>query len=217
MSNVEKCLHLLHGVRVAAKGCLPRDRQLGVLHVCCGVASFDANALREDGVVKQAAHAADFHFGGAAVAPNALLRLPVDAAESALIVVPLYPDIAILAPFRTPRVLDEPVLAACVLAVALREHRVAQHRIPCAVVEDAAVIIEPVVRIHGHHNGALLDKRTHQRLCLVAGQGMPATDADAALARQCLSRCRGLASLRLAEVGHVGLQRDAVVPHEGIG
>mmetsp|Transcript_87390 Transcript_87390/g.222615 ORF Transcript_87390/g.222615 Transcript_87390/m.222615 type:complete len:240 (+) Transcript_87390:526-1245(+) len=84
-----------------------------------------------------------------------------------------------------------------------------------AAVEDARLVVEPAVAVHGHDHRALLDHRLHQRLGAVARQLVPAADAHAGAG---LPEASGL--MALAGPGcvlEVALQRDAVVAHPGVG
>mmetsp|Transcript_89777 Transcript_89777/g.234150 ORF Transcript_89777/g.234150 Transcript_89777/m.234150 type:complete len:449 (-) Transcript_89777:10-1356(-) len=179
-------------------------------------AALDFDVRGHDGVVQQAAGAADGDLAGAAIAAQALRRLVVRSAPVVLVVVPQQADVSGLAPLRAPRVLDQPVLVAgFVLAVALGENGVAEDRILCTIVEDTRLVVEPIIAVHGHDHRALLHQRLHQWLRPVAGQLIPASDADAG---RRLPEAGALgARLCPARVRQVALQRNAVIAHPSIG
>mmetsp|Transcript_111072 Transcript_111072/g.358609 ORF Transcript_111072/g.358609 Transcript_111072/m.358609 type:complete len:325 (-) Transcript_111072:488-1462(-) len=204
----------------------------GILHVARGgaevtfglrvsafhaVTTLQADTLRKDGVIEDAASAADRDLRGAAIAPHALLRLAVDSTPALLVVLHLQADVAILTPFTAPRVLDQPVPLAAVVAVAFCKHCMAECRVLCARVEDAAVIIEPVVAVHGHHNWAPLHECLHQRVHLVTGQRAPTRDPRAPRGWPSPRQAGIRARRGVGGVWQLRLQGDTVVPHERVG
>merc|ERR1719310_2517577 len=89
-------------------------------------------------------------------------------------------DVALLSPASSPGVLDQPVpLAALpVGAVALSKHSVAEDGVLLAAVEDARVVVKPVVSVDSHNHWALLIQGLHNRLSLIAREVGPARDAN---------------------------------------
>mmetsp|Transcript_78807 Transcript_78807/g.225784 ORF Transcript_78807/g.225784 Transcript_78807/m.225784 type:complete len:415 (-) Transcript_78807:103-1347(-) len=188
----------------------------GTRELLGGGAALHAHIRRHEGVIQQAAGAADPDLARSTIASNTILRLVVRSAPCVLVVVPEEPHVAELAPVTPPRVLDQPILiASIILAVFFDEHGMPKDGILLAIVEDAGVVVLPGVGIHGHDDRARLHQRLHQRLRAVAGQLVPAADADAGGRLPEASRLMARAGLLC--VPEILVERDAVVSHPGEG
>merc|ERR1719386_113838 len=86
-------------------------------------------------------------------------------------------------------------------------------RVLVAVVEDAVVVVHPVVGVHRDDRGPLRVERLLQRLGLVAGERGPARDPGA-LAGRWVEAVLAFADAGLGGVRHLAVQREAVVPEE---
>mmetsp|Transcript_123750 Transcript_123750/g.344434 ORF Transcript_123750/g.344434 Transcript_123750/m.344434 type:complete len:489 (+) Transcript_123750:160-1626(+) len=136
--------------------------------------------VRHAGVIEDAAHATDLHLFGPAFTDRAYLRLVVDAAPRVIAFVPEEPDVAALAPVAAPGVLDvvEECAREAVLAVADEHHRVVDHGVFVALVEDAAFVEGPIPCCHGHAHRPMVDERMEQWLVPVLWQPLPSDHAE---------------------------------------
>lgn len=112
-------------------------------------------------------------------------------AEHATIVVLLVDqNVAIVAPVRGPRVLDEPILLAIQLAVANGQHLMVQIvRVTRLVIVDAVRVEgEGTQRcIDGNGHGAVIEQGQLHRLSIPFGHVVEATDSDGLVDRSIMA------------------------------
>mmetsp|Transcript_116503 Transcript_116503/g.226608 ORF Transcript_116503/g.226608 Transcript_116503/m.226608 type:complete len:212 (+) Transcript_116503:381-1016(+) len=128
-----------------------------------------------------------------------------------------HSDVTLLAPARPPRILNQPIFFPCIRTIALCQDCMTKDGILIAGVKDAAVIVEPVVAIHGHNHWSIADQCLHQWSSLIAWQLLPAINTCPPC---CLPRpAQRLlwARLGFSGVGQVCLQGNTIIPHEAIG
>mmetsp|Transcript_68521 Transcript_68521/g.149102 ORF Transcript_68521/g.149102 Transcript_68521/m.149102 type:complete len:204 (-) Transcript_68521:710-1321(-) len=178
-------------------------------------ALLQAHTLGKDGVIEEAAHPTDGHLFRPTIAADAVLWLVVRTTPGVFVLMALKPDVALLAPLTSPRVQNEPVLVARLLAVALGQHRMTQNRVLGTSVEHTRVVIEPAATVHRHDDGAVLDKSLHERFNTVAWELVPAGN-NHPLGGGPWPRKRRWTRTSGPLIGQFRLCWNAVIPHEGI-
>mmetsp|Transcript_127409 Transcript_127409/g.179835 ORF Transcript_127409/g.179835 Transcript_127409/m.179835 type:complete len:214 (-) Transcript_127409:604-1245(-) len=170
--------------------------------------------LWHDRIIEDSACATHRDLLRASFASDSFVRLGVNTAVLVLAVTPQEPDVAVLAPVRTPGVLHEPETLAVAPSVSIERNSVIHDVV--ALIEDSAFVAEPVAGCHGDRHRSQFDKCPGQWLLFVAGEhtepGQSKGSSSSCGATKALCLQEGiLAGAILCRIWHRRLQAEAML------